>query len=208
MSSATHADHIVPSTIAAPDRRGSSRAVTVYKVVKVERDGKEGLARCRNISDGGMKLDVAMPLMLNDSLMIELTPELVLPARVIWTNSNQCGVAFDRHIDCVQLLNRAAEAKPLRPRGPRLNSHIPARIAADGEVVATTIKNISQRGMLVTHSGQFRPGLHVKVVMNEGSERDATVQWVRENFAGLFLRTPYSVMDLGNLPSIGESPGH
>lgn len=197
------ANHDVLSPASTGDRRRASRTVAVYKVVKIEQDGNGGLARCRNISNGGMMLDIAIPLALNDALTIELPPDLVLRGRVAWTNGNQCGVAFDRDIDCVQILSQSTpEGGAVRARSPRLRSHIPARIAADGAIIHTTIKNISQRGMLVTHSGQFRPGLQVQVLMNDGGKREALVQWAQENFAGLFLIDPYSVMELGDLQAL------
>lgn len=207
MCSAMHAGHDVLSSTSTPDRREAPREVMVYKIVKIERDGQEGLARCRNISDSGMRLEVSMPISLNDSLAIEVPPGRTLHGRVVWTNGNQCGVAFERTIDCVQLLSQSAERKEARSRSPRLRSDIPARIAAEGAIIPTTIRNISQRGMLVTHSGQFRAGLHVQVLMNDGSERDALVQWAQDNFAGLFLLEPYSVMELGDVQSLADWQG-
>jgi len=200
MKNAISSDHDPLSALPAPDRRQTRRALTVYKVVKVSQGGKEALARCRNVSESGMKLEVAMPLSLNDSLSVELSPDHVLHTRVVWTNGNECGVAFERTIDCAELLGQSAEQKRRdRSRSPRLNSRIPARIAAEGQVLPTTIKNISQRGMMVTHGGKFRPGLRVKVMMDNGKDRDAVVQWTHENFAGLMLIDPYSVMELGEI---------
>lgn len=205
MSSIVRTDHDDLSVMAAPDRRRSPRAMTVYKVVKIERKGDEGLARCRNISDTGMKLDVAMPLSLNDNLTIELTPDLALPARVVWTNGDQCGVAFERSIDCSRLLTRTADEKRREgSRSPRLNSDISARISVDGELHPTTISNISQQGMLVSHKGKFRPGLHVSVMLDDGTEKSAIVQWTHDNYAGLFLIDHFSVTELGDLQSVGK----
>lgn len=209
MSSAGHADRDDLPRDPASDRRGSPRALTVFKVVKIDRDGTEGLARCRNISAKGMKLEVAMPLGLNDDLTIELSPGHTLGARVVWTKGGECGVAFERSVDVAELFGQVAaqQSQQKRSRSPRLNSRIPARIEADGEVVETTIRNISQRGMLVSHDGSFRPGLQVKVLLNNGSARDAIVQWSDDNIAGLFLAEPYSVLELGDLSAIGQNRG-
>ena len=204
MNNAKIADHDSLVAVPAHDRRQSKRALTVYKVVKVERKGKEGLARCRNVSDSGMKLEVGIPVSLNDELLVELAPQMVLHTRVVWTNGNECGVAFYRNIDCTQLLGQSAELKQQETmRSPRLNSQIPAKIVAEGEVLPTTIKNISQRGMMVTHGGDFRAGMRIKVIMQNGQNREALVRWTHENFAGLLLADPYSVMELSNIQSIG-----
>lgn len=188
----------------APERRNSHRSVTVYKVVKVKRDGKEALARCRNVSETGMKLEVGVPLSLNEDLWVELTPDIVLHTQVVWTNGNECGVSFERHIDCAELLTQTAEMKRKeRSRSPRVNSQIPAWIAAEGEVLPTTIKNISQRGMMVTHNGKFSPGLRVKVQMQNGKEREAVVRWTHDNFAGLMITDPFSVLELSDIETSG-----
>lgn len=198
MLAETH-DGTVPEAVSENlDRRTASRALTVCKVVKVERDGDEGLARCRNISDNGMKLEVSMPLSLMEPLRVEVAPGQHVDARVVWTNGNECGLFFDRNIDCADLLRRSAESKGAQ-RSPRLNSSIPALIEADGRARDTTINNISQRGMCITHRGEFQPGLHVKVMLQNGSEKFAVVRWTRENVAGLFLLDHLSVAEVEDL---------
>lgn len=185
------------------DRRSSPRAITVLKVVKINRGGTEGLARCRNISDTGMKLETSMQLSLNDDLSFELTPGNFLGGRVVWTNGSECGVEFYHSQDSAALLVQGAEDRQLgRSRSPRLAANLPAHVAVDGELLPTTIANISQRGMLVSHDGSFHPGLRVKVHLANGREREALVQWAHGNFAGLFLVEPYSVMELSDVNSL------
>lgn len=182
------------------DRRTATRSMTVCRVVKVERDGDEALARCRNISDNGMKLEVSMPVSLMEPLRIELAPGLTVDARVVWTNGDECGVFFDRHIDCAELLSRSASDKRGGgARSPRLESTIPARLITDGRSREATITNISQRGMRVSHPGDFKPGLHLKVMLGNGAERAAVVCWTQDNYAGLFLLEQLSVQEVENL---------
>ncbi|RYD74103.1 MAG: PilZ domain-containing protein, partial [Verrucomicrobiaceae bacterium] len=122
-------DHEVLHQQPVEDRRGAQRELTVYRVVKVDRDGEESLARCRNISDTGMKLDLRLPVVLNDELQIELAPGTVLSARVVWTNGEQCGVAFDQSVDCRTVLeDSSSELRSGRGRQPRVNAQLPARI--------------------------------------------------------------------------------
>lgn len=180
------------------DRRNATRSLTVCKVVKVERDGDEALARCRNISDNGMKLEVSMPLSLMEPLRVELAPGLHVDARVVWTNGDECGLFFDRSIDCGELLRRSAEGKSAT-RSPRVKSSIPALIHAEGRARDTMISNISQRGMRITHRGEFQPGLNVKVMLQNGLEKCAVVRWTHENFAGLFLLDHLSVEEVEEL---------
>jgi hypothetical protein len=188
------------------ERRSSTRSLSVYRVVKVSRDGSEGLARCRNISDSGMKLETSMPLSLMETIWVEIAPGTEVSARVVWTNGDECGVAFDEGIDCAKELRNAALARLSgEARSPRLQSAIPARIEAKGVSTPTTVGNVSQQGMLVSHKGDFHPGLRVKVVMGSGIEKSATVQWSKDNFAGLYLFESFSVMELGEPASLGRA---
>ncbi len=204
MCSVMHADHQRLCDTMSPDRRDSPRAVAVFKVVKINRAGVEGFARCRNISESGMRLETAMPLSLNDDLIVELVPGQALYARVVWTKGSECGLTFEGSINLPQALKQKADEKrQRRSRSARLNTTISARIASKGGIFPTTISNISQRGMLVSHDGSFCLGQQVKVLFNNGTERNARVQWTQEHFAGLFLAEPYSVMQLGDLTALG-----
>jgi hypothetical protein len=199
-------DHAFSEIVAETEQRSSPRNIPVYRVVKLSRQGKEGLAHCRNISDGGMKLETSMPLSLMDNLCIEISPGREVSARVVWTNGDECGVAFDTDIDCQIELRNAARLKwSERARSPRLQSSITARLASEGVSAPTTITNISQQGMLVSHTGGFSPGLHVKVALPNGSEKQAVVRWTKDNFAGLYLYDSFDVMELGDLTALSRA---
>jgi len=190
----------------AVDRRSSSRKIAVYRVVKVSRQSGEGLARCRDISDGGMRLETSMPLSRKESLWIEISPGTEVGARVVWTSGDEYGVAFDTKIDCEQELRKAARLKwSERARSPRLQSAIPAWLKTDVASTTTTISNISQQGMLVSHDGGFKPGVRVKVALQNGFEKEAVVRWTSDDCAGLYLLDSFSVMELGDLTALSRA---
>jgi hypothetical protein len=185
------------------ERRKADRMLTVYRIVQVEREGEEGLGCCRNISDSGAKLHLTMPVALNDCIEVAFSPTIALTGRVIWIRDNECGVAFDRKIDCAALLSHSfAETHGYRARAPRLKANVHATICYDGRTKRTMINDISQHGMKVTHDGTIHPGLILKVVLECGRERDAEVRWTKDNFAGLFFPEPFSVDDLGSIRSL------
>jgi hypothetical protein len=83
------------------ERRGDGRIHTVMRVAKVSRALDSGLWRVRNIWDGGMMLALA--------------------ARAVWWDGARCGGAFERPIDCAELLHDlVAEQRAPRYRPPRL----------------------------------------------------------------------------------------
>jgi hypothetical protein len=177
--------------------------MTIYRLVQVEHDGDEGLARCRNISDTGMKLDVKMPVAVDDGVKVTFSPTFALSGRVVWLEGTKCGVAFEGKIDCADLLHRsAAEAHADGAREPRLKINLPARVIIDGCSHRTLVSDISQHGMNLTHDGRLRPGLSVSVILRCGAKKAGIVRWANDTFAGLLLSEPFSVDDLGSKHSL------
>lgn len=195
LQSATPATHgAEPET-----RRQNHRTKTVYRLVKIEHDGDEGLARCRNISDGGMKLDLSIPININDSVSVTLA-SAVLSGRVVWVNGKDCGIAFDKPVDSTQLLNEAARDGTITPtRAPRLNTNLPATVAVEGKASKAIVTDISVRGMKIANDGNFQPGLRVRVLLDCGHEKEGIVRWARDNIAGVMLLEPFDVDDLGSV---------
>ena len=202
---------ILDALDAAPDdRRQDRRIKTVYRLVKVEHDSAqrhdEGLARCRNLSDGGAKLDLAMALQLNDRVTISFSPETLIEGRVIWISGNSCGVAFDERVDSAQLLRSdmtadgapTAEDRP-RHRSPRLKTNLPAKIAYHGATRDALVTDVSVRGMKIANDGNFHPGLNVRVILADGREKDGVVRWSHDNVAGVMLLDPFEVEELGSV---------
>lgn len=187
-------------------RRETQRTKTAYRLVKVARDGDEGLARCRNISDGGMKLNVSIPLDLNDRVTVTLSTT-DLSGRVIWVNGKDCGIAFDEPVDCARLLNGLSPEVAVNPgRGLRLNTNLPATIDVFGETSQAIISDISVREMKIANDSNFHPGLKVRVILDNGHERDGVVRWSRDNIAGVMLLEPFDIDDLGSVQRLTSQP--
>lgn len=203
-SMAANHDHNPLHSDKGAERRGAYRSLPLNNVVKIRRGSDEGLARCRNISETGINIETSVPISLMETVHVEITDGDFASARVVWTNGSQCGLSFDRDIDCADFLSCSAGRYPNR-RPPRLGSSIAAQVCLDGgERRATTISNISQRGMLISHEGDFTPGLAVKVILKDGTEKSAIVQWAESHFAGLYIMDEIGVADLGSASAFGQ----
>ncbi|RYE03752.1 MAG: PilZ domain-containing protein [Sphingomonadales bacterium] len=194
---------------ARKERRGLARIRIVYRIARVfhrRADRKdEGLARVRNISDGGMKLELGLVVDLNDVLRVELSPGVVLQGQVVWINGNDCGLRFDETVDSLRVLSESArEGRGHMARPPRLKTTIPAAVYSELGVRAATVSDVSQAGMKLEHDGGFTPGLRVKVTMCSGIERRGTVRWVNGRLAGVLLAEPFSIEDLGSMRRLGQ----
>jgi hypothetical protein len=194
-------------TIARQERRSATRTMTIYRLVQVAHDGDEGLARCRNISDTGMRLDVKMPMAVNDKVRVTFSPTFALSGRIVWREGSDCGVAFERPIDCAELLHRSALEARTETREHTLNAHLPASVLVDGRTCPTLVSDISQHAMTLTQDGTLTPGLRVWIILQCGAEKAGVVQWVDDSSAGVMLLDPFSVDDLGSIRALELSCG-
>lgn len=192
-----HAPVPVEFQTLTPDRRSDARFLTVYRLVKVHRAGDEGLGRCRNISDGGARLELHMELCLGDRISIAFSPLDTVSGRIVWIMGNDYGIKFDEPIDCLSLLGHTRDQAA--PRAPRLTTNLPARIAYDGGTCRSVVSDLSVRGMKIASTQEFHPGLRVRVILNGGRESEGVVRWSRDNIAGVMLLDPFSVEELGSV---------
>jgi len=187
----------------APDQRASSRTRTVMRVARIRSSDDEGLARVRNISDGGMRLAIGIPVAAGDLLEVSLSDSVVLHGRVVWSASGECGLEFSETVDSNEALRIAAEEARLgKARAPRLAISLVAVLLSEHGLRVIRLRDISQRGMKIAHNGDLRPGLSVKIMVSPGVERRGVVRWVDNDLAGLILIEPFSVRELGSVNAL------
>jgi hypothetical protein len=187
----------------SPDRRSDLRFMTVYRLVKVQHDGDEGLGRCRNISDGGARLELHMDLRRGEHVSLAFSPDDIVSGTVVWVMGNNDGIEFDAPIDCLDVLSHAGDHTA--PRAPRLATNLPAKVAYDGGSCHSVISDLSVRGMKIASAQEFHPGLRVRVILGSGRESEGVVRWTRDNIAGVMLLDPFSVEELGSVRRLSQS---
>lgn len=197
----------LPVTMLAPaeeaDRRADRRYRAVYRIAPVHTDHDYGMARVRNISDGGMAIDIGFPVCLGDRIWLTLADDVVLGGRVVWSRDGECGVGFDAPVDSVRVLrDTAATARAPHARAPRLPIERTAIASSEAGVHAVEVRDVSQRGMTLAHDGQFTPGVRVKVRLGSGVERRGVVRWAHDGLAGLLLTEPFTPQELGAVSAL------
>lgn len=179
------------------DRRNSERVRTVYRVARVQADSGEGLAQIRNVSDDGMKIDLGLPVTLNQWVRIWLSDTVSIDGQVVWTKGDECGLKFAQSVDSAAILrNTAEQIRVGAARAPRVTTQMLAVVSSEQGIRPARVQDVSQRGMKLVHDGSFTPGLAVKVALESGMERRGIVRWVKDEFAGLILTEMFSVQDL------------
>lgn len=182
------------------DRRDTERMRTIYRLVHIEHGDDQGLARCRNISDGGVALHSTMPVELNEEITITFSPTVQVLGTVIWVRGNRCGVKYSRPIDSQHLLSSTSvEARAEGARPLRLNANLQGKVSFEDKVRDITILNVSQRGAWLTHASELLRDLKVRVTLSPWLEREGIVRCVNDTVAGIFFPDPLSVDDLGSV---------
>jgi hypothetical protein len=181
------------------ERRQCSRVKCVYRVGMIRTARAVGLCRITNISDGGAMLRSNMGLKRGDRLTLSLSEAIALPAKVAWSAAGACGISFDEEIDCLDVLHRSYQTMQARSYRPhRLEVEQDALASAAGSTVPVTIHNVSQRGMKLSPSARFEPGMGIKVRTQSGRERRGIVRWTKEGDAGVWLLDPYAPEELSS----------
>ena len=204
---ATKYDFGVLQPTAEHDRLvGDIRLSTVNRVARLRVANEAGLARVHTLSNGGVELSSIIDLRIGQVVQLDLSETVSATATVVAKACNRYSLAFERQVNCAELLRRlVAEARSDRARPLRL---VARRITAMGRsakgVHQIELDDISQRGMKVRHDGSFQEGLHVNVQLPNGRECRGIVRWTKKAYAGLQLADILSADDLGSVSRLSD----
>ncbi|MEO5586147.1 MAG: PilZ domain-containing protein [Novosphingobium sp.] len=191
-------------------RRAAGRTEALCRLVKVDHDQNQVLARCLNLSNGGAKLDLAIALNLNDRITISFSPMTRIEGRVVWISGNGCGVAFDEPIDSGRLLrgdsldSRQLQAGSEPANRARSKLNLPARVGRHGAARDPVVTDGSVDGRRIANDGTFHPGLNVRVILADGREQEGVVRWSRENIAGVLLLDGFETAEPDPVRQLGH----
>ncbi len=152
----------------ASERRQAPRVPTA-RMVRVSHDGCLTYARCRDISDTGVKLCFLEPIEPGERVDVAFSPRVSLRGKVIWVEGPECGIAFDREVDSVALL---------------ANTALEARAERDGEQASSG----GGQHPPAAAGNRFKPGLNVVVMLESGREQRAMLSWTMDRVAGLMFQ--------------------
>lgn len=159
------------------DKRSRSRTRTA-RTVQVAHGGDAAYARCRDLSDTGMKLDLTAPLDLNEQVTVALSRSVVLCGTVAWVNGRECGIVFDGPVDSAALIE-AVDWQPAYAPPPATLDLLDGYRASG--------RPSARNGSGSTSPVRFQPGLAVTVVTGPDCEQRGVLRWATDNVAALEL---------------------
>jgi len=139
----------------------------------------------RRVSARGVTLRSDLEKAPGDQVAIELGTGQ-RPGTVAWADRGELGISFDEPLDMVALLNRTLVSQPVERRTmPRVEIRCTAYVKFGENLCATTLRNISARGL--QGEGEQLPdcGTYVSVLLEGLNVPAGEVVWRRSNLAGI-----------------------
>jgi len=177
------------------DRRDDQRLPATLCIVKLTSDRIEQLGRVRNLSAGGMMVEIGQPLAVGDKVEIEIQSQRV-PSTVIWTRDGTAGLKFDQNVDLGELLAGRKPRHGFRPRPPRLEVHCKASLRIGKTYYNCEVTDISLAGMKVEPIEEYCLGKEVVVVVESLRPIKGEVRWFADRKAGVVFDKPLGFHEL------------
>ncbi len=167
------------------ERRGGERVTAMLRVGKLsDADGNQQLIKIKNLSAGGVMAIVTKVPNVGDRVSVELSSERI-PASVVWTRDDTCGIKFDQDVDLGELLAGRKPRHGFRPRPPRLNIPCKASVRVGKTYYTVDVHDISLGGIKVEPIDEYCVGKKVVVVVESLKPVKGEVRWYSERRAGI-----------------------
>lgn len=179
------------------ERRNGERHKTILRVATVRIGEYETLGLVRDISDGGMMVQLRARVTKGQKLDIILDGNQ-LTGNVIWHNDALAGLQFDKR-NCVHqlLTRRSALSNGEKIRKPRVRVEDRAVIIQDQITQEGTIYDLSQSGAKLAYNGPDLTVTQPLYVDIQGLARKlAHVRWRRRGFLGIEFASTVPLMEL------------
>jgi hypothetical protein len=181
---------------AAGEQRSDTRQRTLFAVGKLTVAGCEHVCTVRNISDGGVGIDLALPLPVGTPVTIELRGLPPTAAQVRWVRDGRIGLAFEARV-AVDLF-RATPGRTLR--SPRFAFGRAVTLAVDGSEVAATAVDLALGGMKLADVPGVPIGTPVVVAVVGGTlALRGRICWQASGALGVRFSTPLTAGQLAEI---------
>lgn len=179
--------------------RAHSRFRTLGCVGRLDAPEDSGLCSVMDLSDGGACIKTVVRLARGDAVRIAFDSDNCIDGTVVWQVEGSAGICLNRPISSFALIRKIAGDRWARnSRAPRLPTRIPAQVSSATGSFASTVLDISQQGMRLSHSGQLPPGAAVEIVIASGLNARGRVCWSDAQCAGIQISGKLPASDLAS----------
>jgi hypothetical protein len=189
---------IAGSSAMPVERRRDARAATVFTIGKISFDGRSLPCMVRDLSEGGMRIQLPAPPPPGARVLIEmrgLDPRL---ARIRWAVGHEAGLSFDLRCCPADIFAARACRSGRIARQPRFPMHRNVPLLIDDMSIAATIENISVGGARLTLPEPLEDGRQAVLGLMLGDRHGVagTICWSRDDSCGFRFVQPISSVAL------------
>lgn len=171
-----------------PDDAPAADALGALDPVALYYKGEHRAAAIRRISPLGTTIRGAAARLPGEEVMVELATGQRPAGTIEWVAGGEAGIRFKQPIDMLALLNRTLVSQPGERRTmPRVELSCPVGIKWSANLAATTLRNISARGLQVEGDGLPEKDTFVALFIDGLVVPAGEVVWRKGTFAGIEL---------------------
>ncbi|WP_114954492.1 PilZ domain-containing protein [Sphingosinicella terrae] len=177
------------------DRRGDARNLALLlRVAVLIRGEARQLCLVRNLAAGGLMARTFSRLEPGEAVAVELTDGEPLPARIVWTQGYETGIAFERPIALTEALAppSGGRARPLRLPLDRLTM-----VRAGADIAFASARDISPNGARLACEHPLEQGAAVTLTFEGFRPIEGVVRWRRGSCCGIGFNHAIAPAELG-----------
>ncbi len=156
--------------------------------------GHRELCLVKNMSAGGIMLQLYCEPKLGQAVEVELKTGVSVAGRVSWVQNGQARVAFAAPIDVVEILTH--DGRGPRPRMPRVETNALVCVRHGASIFRLRAADISQGGVKVELPAELPVDAEVVVTLPGLPPQPGAVCWSHGGFAGLSFNRPLPLATL------------
>ena len=142
----------------------------------------------RNISALGATVQVSVQQAPGELVTIELASGQRTPATVKWANGEESGLAFQKPVDVLALINRKLVSQPIDRRSmPRVEIRCAAFVKCGEDFMPASLRNISARGLQLEGDRVPAAGAFVSIFIEGLNVPGGEVVWSKGKLCGIEL---------------------
>lgn len=186
------------ASLQAPDRRGSKRAVAIFRPAILQVGDHQEFCLVRNISTTGLMASIHSQRAPGEMVEFHLSEMAHVSGQVVWSEGDRIGVEFASPVSVGDLLTALASQsrESTTYRSPRLQVSSLGKFIFHSEIQDLEVMDISQRG-LKARKLDLKEGDEGVVALPGLEPRRAVVRWSRDGVAGLYFLEPIGFSELG-----------
>jgi PilZ domain len=179
------------------DRREHERHLTIFRVAKLTSGDDESLCVARNLSSGGMMIEVFGHYEIGRRVRISLADDQYIECDVVWRHSDTIGVRFESEIDVVAILSKPQPFhQGLLRRMPRMQVREHAQLFIGPKALPVEICDISPRGVKIKTDHVLGEHEMVWLIADGLDPISGTLRWRLDGHAGIEFSNIVSITRL------------